>query len=433
MRDVEELVADHIAHQRAGTASLSKLKLLVPSIAAFFTPLPLHDAFVWQDARRRISYRRFVPPSFNDIRLVLNTAQAMALVRQPGPIELVTFDGDVTLYNDGESLLPENPVISRILALMSRGTRIGIVTAAGYTEARRYYERLHGLLDAIALSPVLSAAQKQNLVVMGGESNYCFALEPSAPDLLRFVPRKDWQLDEMAAWADADIVLLLDTAELALRDVVTALRLERATSIVRKDRAVGIAPADPSTRIPRESLEEAVLATQKILEVSEVGRRVPFCAFNGGNDVFVDIGDKSWGVLACQRFFGRMEAAATGGTSTSSSALPSTSPPTSSSALAIATASSSALDSAPDLLPTATSPPPQPDGSSAAAAPQPPSGPRIPASRTLHVGDQFLSAGANDFKARLACTTAWIASPAETVSLLDEIAELEEAVARKTR
>jgi len=62
----------------------------------------------------------------------------------------------------------------------------------------------------------------------------------------------------------------------------------------------------------------------------------------GGNDVFVDIGDKSWGVLACQRFFGGIE----GG-------------------------------------------------------------------KTLHVGDQFLSAGANDFKARLACTTAWIANPAE--------------------
>jgi len=47
----------------------------------------------------------------------------------------------------------------------------------------------------------------------------------------------------------------------------------------------------------------------------------------GGNDVFVDIGDKSWGVLSCQRFFGGIEG-----------------------------------------------------------------------SRTLHVGDQFLSAGANDFK-----------------------------------
>ena len=71
----------------------------------------------------------------------------------------------------------------------------------------------------------------------------------------------------------------------------------------------------------------------------------------GGNDIFVDIGDKSWGVLACQRYLGGIQR-----------------------------------------------------------------------SQTLHIGDQFLSAGANDFKARLACTTAWIASPAETVQLLDELA-----------
>jgi IMP and pyridine-specific 5'-nucleotidase len=82
----------------------------------------------------------------------------------------------------------------------------------------------------------------------------------------------------------------------------------------------------------------------------------------GGNDVFVDIGDKSWGVLACQRIFGSIEG-----------------------------------------------------------------------SKTLHVGDQFLSAGANDFKARLACTTAWIANPTETCQLLDEIAELDETHQRKTR
>lgn len=86
--------------------------------------------------------------------------------------------------------------------------------------------------------------------------------------------------------------------------------------------------------------------------------------------MFVDIGDKSWGVLCCQRYFNG-----------------------------------------------------------------------IKGSSTLHIGDQFLSAGANDFKvflfhlllwrlgvvmitwqkARLACTTAWIANPAETVELLDEI------------
>ena len=49
--------------------------------------------------------------------------------------------------------------------------------------------------------------------------------------------------------------------------------------------------------------------------------------FLGGNDVFVDIGDKSWGVRVCQEYFGGIDP-----------------------------------------------------------------------SKTLHIGDQFLSAGANDFK-----------------------------------
>jgi IMP and pyridine-specific 5'-nucleotidase len=103
-------------------------------------------------------------------------------------------------------------------------------------------------------------------------------------------------------------------------------------------------------------------STNTSKELSAVGRRLPFCAFNGGNDVFVDIGDKSWGVRVCQGFFHGIDA-----------------------------------------------------------------------SKTLHVGDQFLSAGANDFKARLACTTAWIANPAETVALLDEIEELDKLVDRKNR
>ena len=50
---------------------------------------------------------------------------------------------------------------------MSHGTKIGIVTAAGYTEAEKYYGRLHGLLDAIMASALLTASQKENLVIMG--------------------------------------------------------------------------------------------------------------------------------------------------------------------------------------------------------------------------------------------------------------------------
>ena len=151
MRDVEDLINDHIRHQRPGASAqtASKLRLLVPSVGTFFTPLPLQDAFRFQDRERYISSRRFVAPSFNDIRLILNTAQAMSLVRG-SRLELVTFDGDVTLYDDGEVLTDDNPCIPRILDLMRKGTRIGIVTAAGYTEAEKYYDRLYGLLNAVA-------------------------------------------------------------------------------------------------------------------------------------------------------------------------------------------------------------------------------------------------------------------------------------------
>ncbi|CAG5146617.1 uncharacterized protein ALTATR162_LOCUS1908 [Alternaria atra] len=357
LRDVEEIINDHIQHQKDGKPDRSKLKLLVPTVANFFTSLALHDAFIWQDQRRFISHRRFVPPSFNDVRLVLNTAQVMSLIRN-GPLELVTFDGDVTLYDDGKDLTEDNPIIPKILDLMRRGSKIGIVTAAGYTEAKPYYGRLYGLLDAIQASD-LPLEARQNLIIMGGESNFCFKFDENSPVLLRLIPREEWLLKEMLSWHESDIKDLLDRAEASLRDTIRNFRME--ADVVRKERAVGIVPKR-GHKFCRETLEETVLIVQKILEISEVGQRLPFCAFNGGNDVFVDIGDKSWGVLACQRIFGGIEG-----------------------------------------------------------------------SKTLHVGDQFLSAGANDFKARLACTTAWIANPQETCQLLDEITELDEVHQRKTR
>lgn len=91
----------------------SKLRMLVPTVGPFFTRLPLEAAFKYQDRKRSISSRRFVAPSFNDVRQILNSAQIMAV--NNGTLQLATFDGDVTLYDDGESLLPTNPVIPRLL------------------------------------------------------------------------------------------------------------------------------------------------------------------------------------------------------------------------------------------------------------------------------------------------------------------------------
>lgn len=217
----------------------------------------------------------------------------------------------------------------------------------------------------MALSADLSPTQKQNLIIMGGEANYLFEFSPTSEHLLSPVPRSQWLTPEMSLWDASDIAALLDVAEAALAECIKNLNLPAV--VMRKDRAVGIIPSPAEVRIPRESLEETVLVVQKILELSPVGRsrRVPFCAFNGGRDVFVDIGDKSWGVAVCQRWFG------SGGASGNERG-----------------------------------------------------GGMIKAENTLHVGDQFLSAGANDFRARSVGTTAWIASPAETVELLDELADL---------
>ncbi|KAJ5392464.1 hypothetical protein N7509_007954 [Penicillium cosmopolitanum] len=346
MLDVENLISDHIHHEATALPGKSKLKLLVPTVGTFFTALHLQEAFNYQDERRCISRRRFVAPSFNDIRLTLNSAQLLGLVRTSS-VELVTFDGDVTLYDDGKNLTPSNPVISRILRLLAQNRKVGIVTAAGYEEAPKYYERLYGLLDAVHSSSDLTESQKEGIIVMGGESNFLFRYDRTQECKLSYVPREEWLLDEMNAWREDDIKELLDLAENALRTCKDALSLPAA--VLRKDRAVGVYPVN-GVRINRELLEETVLVVQNTVERSAVGARLPFCAFNGGNDVFVDIGDKSWGVRACQRYFNGIDP-----------------------------------------------------------------------SKTLHIGDQFLSAGANDFKARLASTTAWIASPAETVDLLDEL------------
>lgn len=164
----------------------------------------------------------------------------------------------------------------------------------------------------------------------------------------------------MSTWTQPTITSLLDLAEASLRECVANLSLP--ATVLRKERAVGIIPSMPGYRFPRESLEETVLVVQKKLEMSDVGKAIPFCAFNGGNDVFVDIGDKSWGVRVCQNYFGN-----------------------------------SANEDVGKI------------------------GGSIRGDRTLHVGDQFLSAGSNDFKARVVGTTAWIASPVETVDLLDEL------------
>jgi hypothetical protein len=61
-----------------------------------------------------------------------------------------------------------------------------------------------------------------------------------------------------------------------------------------------------NTKLTREVLEEAVLASQRTLSHHPVSQKIPFCCFNGGSDVWVDVGDKSLGVAVLQRCFNNL-------------------------------------------------------------------------------------------------------------------------------
>jgi IMP and pyridine-specific 5'-nucleotidase len=252
-----------VAHQDENTPTQSKLKMLVPTIGVFFTPLPLREAFLLAEPRRAISHRRFVAPSFNgklficegdiDIRRLLATAQLLALTSSASPstkLKLITFDGDVTLYPDGSVLHPENPVIPYLLNLLSQGIHIGVVTAAGYPDrlGAEYTRRLSGLLDAVANSS-LPLDQKCNLAIIGGECNYLFRFNGHT-NQLEWVDEKIWNLDEMESWQEDDIKTLLDIAEQALRDCAHSLRLK--VQIIRKPRAIG-------TGIPPPPLKQKLM------------------------------------------------------------------------------------------------------------------------------------------------------------------------------
>ncbi|ODV87508.1 hypothetical protein CANARDRAFT_26909 [[Candida] arabinofermentans NRRL YB-2248] len=355
--DLELLIDDNIEMTKAGQPELSRLKQLVPSVGCFFTRLPLEKAFYIEDERRTISKRRMVAPSFNDIRLILNTAQLLELsssfhskMDTNNRLELVTFDGDITLYDDGMNFDASSPILPELIRLLAKDMYVGIVTAAGYSEGAKYYGRLKGLIDEIQISDKLTDKQRENLLVMGGEANYLFRYS-NAKKELEFYPRDKWLLKEMN-WSENDITLTLDFAQEVLSDLIVKLSLP--AMVIRKERAVGLV-AKEGHSLFREQLEEVVLRVDKRLKQFPASKRIRWCAFNGGSDIWVDIGDKAFGVKVLQEFI-------------------------------------SANDNT-----------------------------SIKAGNTLHVGDQFTSLGANDYASRTAATTCWISSPSETKVLLKDL------------
>ncbi|KAG0613981.1 hypothetical protein M758_6G142500 [Ceratodon purpureus] len=286
MEKLERWVREHLEDPMRST-----LSRLIPTLGRFHTPLPLVRAFHEYDEFASLSRRRFVPPNFAEIRHVLNIAQVHAIAEK---LSLITFDADGTIYADGHHIQGDNKMIGHIIKLMQQGVHVAIVTAAGYPgNAAKFEDRLAGLLEAfkdLELPPTIT----QLFHVMGGECNYL--LKVNEHYKLEFVRDELWMSPDMLEWAESDIRELLDDAERALRSGSARLRVP--IEIVRKPRAVGAVPREPTIY---EVLEELALTVQ----VQLMGSRLPFCAFNGGNDVFVDVGNKSVGLRALMKFLNK--------------------------------------------------------------------------------------------------------------------------------
>lgn len=410
-------------HRRATSDQPSRLKQLVPTVGTFHTRLPLKRAYEAYNAKYRISSRKFVCISFNEIRHILNLAQIMALhnpdleerdknkindgvrhsesqdedklaairysmtaMESPGFLpklapsdllipslsldgsassndllseqkddhqpkvfqgaKLITFDGDQTLYSDGANFESNPKLASYLYLLLKHGVTIAVVTAAGYEYQTSKYElRLSGLLRFFRENK-LSVEDCSRFYLFGGECNYLLNLgsDYKLHPVREYGPG-GWITstshipDTPANWNNIAITKLLDKSQDVFEQSLKQQNMR--ARVIRKKRSVGLVPSGGDTKIPREALDETAIRAQNVL----ANENIPFCAFNGGRDCWVDVGNKRVGVLILQHYLG------------------------------------------------------------------------ISPSHTLHIGDQFLNTG-NDFAARDVCPCVWITSPEETTYLL---------------
>lgn len=101
-------------------------------------------------------------------------------------------------------------------------------------------------------------------------------------------------------WDENNINAILDMAESCVKNAIDELKIRG--SVIRKKRSVGMIAKDGQV-IPREALDETVLRVQMQLQ-SHPTVTLPFCAFNGGRDVWIDIGNKRVGVSILASYLG---------------------------------------------------------------------------------------------------------------------------------
>ncbi|GMH49002.1 hypothetical protein TrRE_jg7258 [Triparma retinervis] len=290
---------------------------------------PVHSGISPSTSEENLGAVKGRTSKLKQIRQILNLSQVMAVcgwsdtLPPPAPSnsdtpspprpftgpDLVTFDGDQTLYSDGGNF-ESNPKLARALALMLKnGISIAVVTAAGYEyDAAKYTLRLTGLLKYFRASG-LTAEECGRFYVMGGECNYLLRLD----EAYELGPVKEagpggWVTstkhlkDGPGNWSEKDVTKLLDIAEACLKEGVEEMKIRGR--VIRKKRAVGLIPSSPSS-ISRENLDECALRVQSDLYGGSVSfSNLPYCAFNGGSDCWVDVGNKRVGVEILQAYLG---------------------------------------------------------------------------------------------------------------------------------
>ncbi|TMW58503.1 hypothetical protein Poli38472_010062 [Pythium oligandrum] len=352
--DIFQGVQDMMLEHHENPEGQTRLKKYVPSMKKVFLPLDLVSALKEYDAKKHLLARKRVPPTFKEVRHVLNLSVVNAIA---GKLKLVTFDADDTIYEDGGSISATSRMVTIIVELLRRGLVVSLVTAAGYPgNPGRYEERLRGILDALESC---TKEERARFLVMGGECNYLLETYTKREDgkvYLREIDGALWKDGRGMRWKEEEVQALLDLAEKTLEETTAVLHMHSA-KILRKERAVGIYNTSHK-RFAYENLEELCLTLQYVLK----DLPVPCCAFNGGNDVWVDIGNKALGIQALQNYVFRF--------------LP--------------------KDLQGDELT------------------------KIQGMECLHVGDRFTRTG-NDTRSRDAATTVWVSDPRETRYIMKKL------------
>ncbi|OEU12137.1 IMP-specific 5-nucleotidase [Fragilariopsis cylindrus CCMP1102] len=233
-----------------------------------------------------------------------------------GP-SLITFDGDQTLYSDGANFESNPKLANYLYLLLKNDVTVAVVTAAGYEyDTSKYELRLSGLLQYFKNhSCKLTKIQLNCFYLFGGECNYLLRLDSDYKlHPVNEIGPGGWMtstkylgLDSPANWSEHNITQLLDLAECSLKASIEDQNLRNAR-FIRKKRSVGLVPASlDDAPIPREALDETVLRVQDDLDNmlrSNTSPSLPYCAFNGGRDVWVDVGNKRVGVQLLQSYLG---------------------------------------------------------------------------------------------------------------------------------